>query len=458
MDIPLFITVLMVLQFVCMYAGRKASRDLANEKDYFLAGKEVRFFPLLMSFIATQIGGGLILGSSEEAYQFGWAVLLYPLGASLGFVLLALGVGRRLAQFRVSTVAQLFEQVYHSPKLKRAASLLSIISLFLILVAQVMGSRKFMINLQIDSMPLFLAFWGIVIFYTVMGGLKALVSIDIIQALFFILIFAAGCGSVLYYADATLTSSIQAGWSGEGFEWDGSKLLGWLFMPLLFMVIEQDMAQRCFAARSPGVVAKAAGCAAAATLLICLVPIYFGIYAKQVGIAIPDQGSVFMAVAEAATSPAMSALLGCAVLMAVVSTAISLINAVSSNLMQDFDWGFWGNGSRLLLMRSMTALIGLAAVFFSFYYQNIVDLLIESYEISVYCLFVPVAAALFKQRGNSSSAFLAMLFGALAFFLTRSWELPVPKEIFSVLLSLCGFGLGELIEWQLQLRKSVCKL
>ena len=121
-----------------------------------------------------------------------------------------------------------------------------------------------------------------------------------------------------------------------------------------------------------------------------------------------------MSVAKAATSPAMSAFLGCAVLMAIISTAISLINAVSSNLLQDFSWGMVetkeGSASRMGLMRSVTAGIGLLAVWISFSYQNIVDLLIESYELSVYCLVVPVTAALFQRRGRVLSAAQAVDF------------------------------------------------
>src|SRR5262245_6020716 len=118
MDFTVFILVLCALQFLCVWVGSRVKSSLKHE-DYFLAGRVVKFFPLLMTFLAAQIGGGLILGSAEEAYQFGWAVLLYPLGACLGFALLACGVGKKLAQFRVSTVAQLFEEVYNSPILKK---------------------------------------------------------------------------------------------------------------------------------------------------------------------------------------------------------------------------------------------------------------------------------------------------------------------------------------------------
>ncbi|WP_068471254.1 sodium:solute symporter family protein [Candidatus Protochlamydia phocaeensis] len=443
MNMTLFTGILIVLQIICFLAGKRASKNLQNQKDYFLAGKDVQFFPLLMTFVATQIGGGLVLGSAEEAYRFGWTVLFYPLGACLGFVLLAMGIGKKLAQFQVSTVAQLFEVVYQSRMLKQIASLLSILSLFMILVAQVIASKKFMVSLGFDQTAFFIAFWVVVVIYTVMGGLKAVVSIDIIQALFFMLIFSLGFGYVLYASDFSFASTLQSGMSGEAFEFNASKLSGWLLMPLLFMVIEQDMAQRCFAAQSPRVVTRAAACAAFCTLAICIIPVFLGVLGKQAGIEVPAGSSVFMDVAQALTTPALSAFLGCAVLMAIISTAISLLNAVSSNLTQDFDFSLVQKLRSVTGSRWMTAGIGVLAVGGSFYFGEIVDLLIQSYELSVCCLFVPVFAALFKAKGNTVSAGLAMAFGGMGFVLFRVWEVEFPREILSIFLSAAGYGLGE---------------
>lgn len=444
MDITVFIGALALLQLVCLWAGKRASSGMKNQEDYFLASKEVRFFPLLMTFVATQIGGGLVLGAAEEAYRFGWAVLLYPLGACLGFVVLALGVGKKLARFQVSTVAQLLEVVYGSSLLKKIGSLLSIVSLFMILIAQVIASRKFMMSLGVDNLPLFLGFWGIVIVYTVMGGLKAVVSIDIIQALFFIAVFAFGFGYILFEGSFNFLTVVEGGWKNEVFDFDVARLSGWLLMPLLFMVIEQDMAQRCFAAKSPRVVTRAAAYAALFTFVVCIIPVFFGVLGKQIGVVVPEGSSVFMDVTQALTNPTIAALIGCAVLMAVLSTAISLLNAVSSNLSQDFDFGSKIGKRSVHISRQVTAGIGLAAVFGSFFAREIVGLLIQSYELSVYCVLIPVCVALVKPRGNAISAWMAFLFGAIAFVFTRFIVFEtIPKEVVCLVISGFGYGIGE---------------
>lgn len=443
MNIAVFIAVLFALQLICVIVGNKASKKLDTQDDYFLAGRGIRFFPLMMTLVATQIGGGLVLGSAEEAYRYGWYVILYPLGACLGLMLLAAGIGKRMSQFKVSTVAQLFEVVYKSARLKKVASLLSIVSLFMILVAQVIASKKFMGSLGVDQMWIFIAFWGLVILYTVSGGLKAVVATDIIQAAFFIGVFFL-CFAYSFFADPRGAMDVLSTGSGGNFEFDQAKLTGWLLMPLFFMVIEQDMGQRCFAAKSGKTVSWASGVAALITISVCLIPVFYGILAKNMGIEVAPGSSVLMTVVQASTSPVITALIGCAILAAIISTADSLINAISSNVTQDFDISFMKRETNVRSSQWITCTISVAALLLSFAFNNVVDMLILSYELSVSCLFVPVFAALFIRQGNVYSATYAIVLGAIGFVWFRFMPLDfVPKELASLACSLVGYAIGE---------------
>ena len=440
MNITAFILFLFGLQAICLYVGKKSTKGLKTQEDYFLAGKGVSLIPLAMTFLATQVGGGIILGSAEEAYRYGWPVLFYPLGSTLGLVLLGLGLGRKMAQFQITTVAQIFEVVYRSPLLKKIASLLSIVSLFMILVAQIIASNKFMISLGVENKLWFIGFWAIVIFYTAMGGLKAVVATDIIQAAFFAIVFFFCFGIAVYTIEIP---SISMGFADGGFLFDSSKLYGWLLMPLLFMVIEQDMGQRCFAAESPKTVSKATLWAALGTFTLSLIPIYFGITAKSLGIDIPEGSSVLMESVRQTTSPIVTALMATAILAAIISTADSLINAISSNISQDFNPSFAKNG-KILIPQAISAVIAIVGIFFSFFFSNIVDLLIQSYELSVSCLFIPIFIALIKkQPGSTLSASLAIAFGAAGFIIFRIVPIEMPKELVSIMLSFVGYAVGE---------------
>lgn len=438
MNIPIFVSMLFALQLFYWLVGKRASNNSSVKEDYFLAGKSVRFFPLMMTFLATQVGGGIVLGAADEAFHHGWPVLLYPLGAALGLVVLGAGIGRKLATFQVSTVAQILEVVYGSPVLRKVASALSIISLFMILVAQIIASHKFLVSLGLTNTPLFIAFWAIVILYTAQGGLKAVISTDLVQAAFFSTVFFLGFGLVYFTEPAVANLQMP---QLESFTVVSSKLCGWLLMPLLFMVIEQDMGQRCFAGASPKVVSQASLWAGICTMAVCVVPVFFGSLAQTMDLTVPAGGSVLMAAVAKTTNPWISALVGCAVLAAIISTATSLINALSSNLSSDF----FSQVKSLRTVQGCTALISVAAIFFAFYFDNIVDLLIQSYELSVSALFVPIFIALFKRDGKYTAALLSIVFGAVGFVLFRYVPMPIPKEICTILLSFSGFAIGELL-------------
>lgn len=440
MDITIFIPLLFALQVFYWAIGRRASKDLSTKEDYFLAGKSVRLFPLMMTFLATQVGGGVILGAADEAYRFGWPVLLYPLGAALGLILLGSGIGRKMAGLQVTTVAQIFEVVYRSKALRKVASILSVVSLFMILVAQIIASNKFLVGLGFTSTPLFILFWAIVILYTAQGGLKAVISTDLVQAAFFSVVFLLCFGFVLS-TNASVSSLPLPQW--ESFPPISSKLCGWLLMPMLFMVIEQDMAQRCFAGASPSVVSKASLLAGIATMTICIVPVFFGTFGNMIGIEVPAGGSVLMATIAKTTNPWITAFVGCAVLAAIISTATSLINAISSNLSSDFQ-----RFNAMWIMQGITCAISIAAIFFAFYFDNIVDLLIQSYELSVSCLFISTIFALFKKQGNFLAALLSITFGLIGFVLFRLFPIEFPKEVASIGLSLIGYGCGEVISYR----------
>lgn len=437
MNTMVFICALLILQGICWWVGKRSSKGMHTQNDYFLGGGKVPFFPLMMTFLGGQVGGGIVLGSAQEAAKVGWWVLLYPLGQVLGMIWISAGIGKRLASFGVPTVAQIFEKFYGSAVLKQAVSLLSIVSLFMILVAQVLATRGFLISAGVDSTWLFLLFWGLVLTYTGMGGFKAVIKTDLIQATFFVVMFGAAFAFAFFsqhpQAAAPVVSDVTISLS---------KLSGWLLMPLLFAALEQDTGQRCFAAKSDSVLKKSAFCAGCLTFLTCLVPIYFGIAASKMGVSAEGGKSVLLTAIQLTTTPVVSALVGAAVMAAILATSDSLLNAITSNLSQDFSF----LKKRALNMTRLTSIsVGASAIFVSFYFNNVVDLLIQAYELSVCTLIVPLLGALFKKgKGNLTSALLAIGCGTGGFFLFRFVPLDFPREIGAMGLSLLGYAAGEL--------------
>ncbi|MDB6081084.1 MAG: panF [Chlamydiia bacterium] len=413
------------------------SKRAKKQSDYFLAGRTLSWPLLTMTFAATQIGGGFILGTADAAFQIGPYAFFFPLGYCLGFLGLGAGFGAKLRSLELNTTADLFERYYGSHLLKKGAALLSVISLTGILIAQAVALRAFLFSAGWGEEWIFLLAWMVVILYTTQGGFLAVVWTDTVQAVVMIgMLITAFC--FILTTAPSVSFEVATKWPVAE-----PKILGYLLMPFLFTFIEQDMTQRCFAAKSSSDVSRAGLLSALILLLLAAIPVYFGMLAETLHV---EQGptSKFMEVVKLLTSPKLVSCAASAVLLAIISTASSLLSAVSSNISQDFTST---NAVPLNRTKWITFGIGIFALIGSYTATNILSCMVASYELSVACLFVPFIAAVFmKDRCLTllPAAVASVAAGAIGFIGVKLFPLGVYGELFPLALSGLGY-LGGMI-------------
>lgn len=424
--------IVLAISFVIGFVFSKTAK---KSSDYFLGDRSLGWFMLMMTFVATQVGGGFILGTAEASFEHGFFGIFYSLGQAFGFLALGLGFGAKLQSLKLTTASDLFETYYKSPGLKKFAAALSIIALTGILIAQAVALRKFMFSMGWDNEWIFLASWLVVILYTTQGGFLAVVWTDLLQATLMIAILVAAFYFTLGQTD---TPPLTSAFTYAASEWDdfSPKLLGLLVMPFLFMFIEQDMVQRCFAGKNQAAVTK--GALAAALVLFCLaiIPVYFGLVSRQCP-ADTTSSSKFMEAISLSTNSVMFSCAACAVLLAVISTAASLLSAISSNIVNDF--------AALSKPRTITFVTGMVALVASHFSSNIFGWMIASYELAVGCLFIPLVAAVFlKERCNSLllAAQLSCILGCIGFVEEKLFPHGTLGLFIPLLLSATGYAIG----------------
>lgn len=429
--VPFFI-VLAISVAVGFIFSKKAKKST----NFFLGDRSLGWFLLMMTFVATQVGGGFILGTAEASFEHGIYGIFYSLGQALGFLALGLGFGAKLQSLKLTTASDLFETYYGSPSLKKFAALLSVLALTGILIAQAVALKKFLFSMGIASDFVFLATWLAVIIYTTQGGFLAVVWTDLLQASLMITIlivafsFAIGQESTPHLVASVTSLSPSASEFSP-------KLLGLLVMPFLFMFIEQDMVQRCFAGKCQKAVTKGALLASLALFLLAIIPVYFGQTARLFGVESVDSSSKFMEAISLSTNSGIFSLVACAVLLAIVATAASLLSAISSNISNDF-----AIHSRPRLVTCLTGLVALVASTFS---SNIFVWMIASYELAVDSLFVPLVSAVFlKERCKNllPAAKLACILGCVGFVEGKIFDHGTFGLFLPLLLSLAGYGIG----------------
>ena len=447
MDLIIFITVFSVLALLYVVLGLFASKQVKTDADYFVAGRSLGVWQISANLIATQLGGGMLLGTAAQAYQTGFYGILYTLGLGLGFLLLACGIAARLQQFPVTTTAQLFETQYGSFRLKQIASLLSIITLFGILVAQVVGFKSLLYGLGINYEWAIICFWLSVVFYTMIGGLRAITINDMVQ----LFIIIASFGSLFIYTffndpiswfSASSLTTIQQLFKAPNLSL--ASMSGLILMPALFSLIEQDLAQRFFASRSARVATISALSASLFLLLFSFIPVYFGIKMRLSGIALTAQQNPLIVFLEQNTSSLFCAIIMCAIIAAIISTADALLNGIAANITQDFTKKNKTLSSQsLTTSKIITLIIGLAALAGSYIVPaSILDIIISSYELSVSCLLIPLLVCYFNKKVYTNAAYCSVIAGFIGFIYFRINPLPGLQEIITLGMSGIGYIIG----------------
>lgn len=416
----IFTVVCAILGIWTLWLGRQSGKDINNLSEFFLASRRLPLFGLTLTFLATQLGGGAIIGAGEAVKDYGLGALCYSIGLALGFFILSLGVGERFRQLGVSSIPEVFMVFYNSKKLRLLAAVLSVVSLFLILVAISVAAWKFMCAIGVDSKIAFLALGSTAVLYTVYGGLKAVVKTDVLQVLVIIAILLLTAGYFVHMPNIPVP---KLTFGPSQVPWQE-----WILMPMLFVLIGQDMGQRCFAAASPRTLSIATFLAGLLLILFSFIPTYLGLIGLELGVFGSNGGSAIMSFIISQTNPILASLFAVAILMAILSTMDSLVCAISLNFAYDILPAV-GLKLRLTTVRILTFLIGFAALLSAFYAQDIIPLMVMAYKVSILSLFVPIILGLYLKKPSRIGAYFAIVIGIIGFgiesYLDTSWDVYI---------------------------------
>lgn len=212
LDISIFLAFILFVVGISLYKSRKEE----TSEDYFLAGRNLSWYLIGFSLIASNISTEQFVGmSGQSAGIVGMAVASYEWMAAITLVIVAIFFLPKFLKIGIFTIPEFFEYRYN-PVPRAIMALYTIIIYVAVTIAAVLYSGGLTLQ-TIFGMNLTKAVWiiGIVAaFYTTYGGLKAVVWADLIQ------------GSALLIGGAlTMTLGfIAVGGVGQFFQANAAKL------------------------------------------------------------------------------------------------------------------------------------------------------------------------------------------------------------------------------------------
>ncbi len=185
-------------------AGKKSNESLGSS-DYFLAGKQEGWFVIGASLFSSNIGSEIILGVSGAGARAEMPMANFEILAAFILILLGWVFVPFYLRTGVYTMPEFLEKRY-SKACRNYLSVISILAYVLTKISLIIFSGALIFETM--GVPFWTGAIVIVLatgFYTILGGLRAVIYTDMVQA--FILL--AGCGAVTYYGLNQL-----GGWEG----------------------------------------------------------------------------------------------------------------------------------------------------------------------------------------------------------------------------------------------------
>jgi SSS family solute:Na+ symporter len=409
--------VVIALYFAVMIgAGYWGLRRARSADDYLVAGRRLGPFMYIGCLGAVVLGGASTIGGVALGYDNGISGMWLVFWIGMGVIALGILMSTRLSRLGVYTVSEMLENRYGAASRLISAIIIAAYALMIAVTSTIAIGTVFNVVLPLSPSVAILVAGGIVVAYSVAGGMWSITLTDIIQfcimtvGIFFLLlplsIIAAGGLSGMQEALPASYFDLTA---------IGGQTIFTYFLLFFFgLMIGQDIWQRVFTARSPEVARWGSVAAGVYCLLYALAGALVGTAARVI---LPDiqADNAFARIATDALPVGITGLVLAAALAAVMSTASAGLLASSTILANDVYAGFVARGehNKVLVSRVTTLLVGVVVLVISLIVSDVVGALTVAYDLLSGALFVPIVGALFWKRATAAGALASMATGSV---------------------------------------------
>ena len=189
-------TVVLALYFAgLMGLGVWFNRRTKSREQYFLARGELGPATLGFSYSATQMSGSSYMGAvgTERVLGYNFAPGGVSSAAAPWFTYILLGerLRRVASRIRCTTIVDVLQARYYGRSVATIATVLMLMAFVPLVAAQLKAAANlFQVLMEIPYLVGLVVFGGIVILYTVIGGMRAVASTDLLQGTIMVVGFA----------------------------------------------------------------------------------------------------------------------------------------------------------------------------------------------------------------------------------------------------------------------------
>lgn len=406
--------------------GWWATSRSKNSEDFLVAGR--RLGPTLYAgtMAAVVLGGASTVGGVGLGYQYGisGAWLVFSIGC--GILLLSFAFAARINRLEVFTVAQMFELRYGPGASLLTGIVMAAYTFMLSVTSTIAYGAIFAVLFDMGKVPAILLGGGVVITYSVLGGMWSITLTDFVQFIVKTLGIFVILLPILYFKaggwEGLHTSLPDTAFSLTHIGAD--TIIAYFVIYFLGLVIGQDIWQRVFTARSEGVAKWAGVTSGVYCILYALAGALIGMCAKVLLPDIEMRDDVYPRIVSYALMPGLSGLVMAAALSAIMSTSSGALIATATVVKEDIAEKLFRKGapqsatphherdevrqSRFYILGFGILVIATACVL-----QDVVKALTIAYDILVGGLMVAIIGGFIWKRGTIVGALASIIAGTV---------------------------------------------
>jgi SSS family solute:Na+ symporter len=411
--------------------GFWGKRRARTESDFLVAGR--RLGPLLYAgtMSALVLGGASTIGGVGLGYEYGLSGMWLVVAIGTGVLLLSLLFAGRVQRLRVYTVSQMLELRYGPGSSVLSGVVMFGYTLMLTVTSTIAYATIFAALLDLPRVPSILIGGIVVVIYSALGGMWSITLTDFVQFLIqtvgiflillpVVLVQAGGFSALPPEALSPTTIG-------------GGTIVTYFVIYTFGLLIGQDIWQRVFTARSPGVARWAGAASGVYCLLYGVAGALVGMGASVLIPGLEERDDAFTAVVGLTMTPVLAGLVLAAALAAVMSTASGALIATATVFGQDIVQRLRGRvptastevteateEAHVRSNRLLIAGFGIVVIVIACLLQDVVAALTIAYDILVGGLLVPILGGLVWRRATIVGAVAAMAVGTVATLATMT--------------------------------------
>jgi len=424
--------------FVVVFAlGLLAIRRSHDETDYWIAGGKLGWLVGGATLAATHTSAGTFIGTVGVIYTVGWQFTWLVLTIPLAYWFMAAVLAPRFTRVQKLTLPAFLETRYYSRGVRGLSAGIILIATVVYVQAQIVAGG--LIANTVFGIPTewgMIGFTAILLAYTVLGGMVAVVYTDFIQLVIMTVgaVFAVPLAVGRVGGFGALFDSLEA-IRPTFFSWEGMPVTLLFTMGLAFFlgsVSTPEKLVRLYAMKDMPAIRRGILLAIIATTGINLLVFVLAMVAVVLFPALPTGDLAMPMVASAVLPPLLGTVLLAAITSAMMSTVDSLLIVAGSALSYDFYQSLIDRDAspraKEIMNRVGIAVVGIAPVVLLLSgvgEGELVQFIVLLFSALMAAAFFPsVVLGVYWRRATKEGAIASMLGGMFGTFAWEIWGDP----------------------------------